>query len=85
MTTSLKTSSLKTTSLKTTSLKTNSLKTNSFKTTSLKPKCIICGLKEVKVMRHTDLGKTDKYASDLESKESNTGNILKKLDRYFNV
>jgi hypothetical protein len=31
-------------------------------------------------MRHTDLGKTDKYASDLESKESNTGNILKKLD-----
>jgi hypothetical protein len=37
--------------------------------------CIICGLKEVKVMRHTDLGKTDKYSSDLESKESNTGNI----------
>jgi hypothetical protein len=30
-------------------------------------------------MRHTDLGKTDKCASDLESKESNTGNILKKL------
>jgi hypothetical protein len=28
---------------------------------------IICGLKEVKVMRHTDLGKTDKYASNLES------------------
>ena len=33
----------------------------------LKPKCIICGLNEVKVMRHTDLGKTDKYASELES------------------
>jgi hypothetical protein len=33
----------------------------------LKPKSIICGLNEVKVMRHTDLGKTDKYASDLES------------------
>ena len=44
----------------------------------LKPKSTICGLNEVKVMRHTDLGKTDKYASDLESKESNTGNILKK-------
>jgi hypothetical protein len=41
----------------------------------LKPKSIICGLNEVMVMRHTDLGKTDKYASDLESKESNTGNI----------
>ena len=41
----------------------------------LKPKSIICGLKEVKVMRHTDLDKTDKYARDLESKESNTGNI----------
>jgi hypothetical protein len=41
----------------------------------LKPKSIICGLKEMKVMRHTDLGKTNKYASDLENKESNTGNI----------
>ena len=44
----------------------------------LKPKSTICGLNEVKVMRHTDLGKADKYASDLESKESNTGSILKK-------
>ena len=44
----------------------------------LKPKSTICGLNEVKVMRHTDLGKADKYASNLESKESNTGNILKK-------
>jgi hypothetical protein len=26
-------------------------------------------------MRHTDLDKADKYASNLESKESNTGNI----------
>ena len=41
----------------------------------LKPKSTICGLNEVKVMRHTDLGKADKYASNLESKESNTGNI----------
>ena len=38
-------------------------------------KSIIYGLGEVKVVRHTDLGKTDKHASDLESKESNTGNI----------
>jgi hypothetical protein len=43
----------------------------------LKPNSTICGLNEVKVMRHTDLGKADKYASNLESKESNTGNILK--------
>ena len=41
----------------------------------LKPKSIIFGLNEVKVMKHTDLGKTDKYVSNLESKESNTGNI----------
>jgi hypothetical protein len=44
----------------------------------LKPKSTICGLNEVKVMRHTDLGKADKYARNLESKESNTGNIYKK-------
>ena len=41
----------------------------------LKPNSTICGLNEVKVMRHTDLGKADKYANNLESKESNTGNI----------
>ena len=41
----------------------------------LKHKSTICGLNEVKVMRHTDLDKADKYASKLESKESNTGNI----------
>jgi hypothetical protein len=35
----------------------------------------LMGLNMLVVMRHTDLGKADKYARNLESKESNTGNI----------